>query len=81
MLVEYCTDADAKKDFLKFAEAVRYSDPMSCDALTEIENDLEQIIAEMKHLLMSNDIETAQNKCKIANNILKERNQKCQMFK
>ena len=81
MLVEYCTDANAKKDFVKFAEAVRYSDPMSCDALTEVEDNLEEILSEMKHLLMSNDIEAAQNKCKIANNILKERNRKCQMFK
>lgn len=81
MLVEYCTDAAAKNDFRKFAEAIRYSDPMSCDALTDIEDDLEQIISEMKNNLMSGKIEIAQDKCKIANNILKERNKKCQMFK
>ena len=81
MLVEYCTDASIKEDFRKFAEAVRYSDPMSCDALTAIENDLEQIISEMKQLLMSGDTEVARDKCKTANNILKERNKKCLMFK
>lgn len=81
MLVEYCTDVTAKNDFRKFAEAVRYSDPMSCDALTEIEDNLEEIIAEMKSNLISGNIEVAQDKCKIANNILIERNKKCQMFK
>jgi len=81
MLVEYCTDATAKNDFRKFAEAVRYSDPMSCDALTEVEDNLEQIISEMKSHLMSGEIEIAQDKCKVANNILKERNKKCLMFK
>lgn len=81
MLVEYCKDADAKNDFRKFAEAVRYSDPMSCDALTDVENSLEQIISEMKTHLMAGEVELAKNKCEVANNILKERNKKCLMFK
>ena len=81
MLVEYCTDAAAKEDFRKFAEAVRFSDPMSCDALNSAEDELEQIISEMKYHLRANEVEQAQNKCKIANNILKERNKKCLMFK
>lgn len=81
MLVEYCTDAAAKNDFRKFAEAVRYSDPMSCDALEEVEDSLERIISEMKSLLMAGDVAAAQSKCETANNILKERNRKCQMFK
>ena len=81
MLVEYCTDAAAKNVFSKFAEAVRYSDPMTCDELEEIENDLKQIIYDMKELLLSGQIEDAQAKCKKAENILKERNRKCLMFK
>ena len=81
MLVDYCTDEAAKNEFRQFAEAVRYSDPMTCDALTEVEDNLEQIMSEMKYHLMSGEIEAAQNKCKIANNILKERNRKCLMYK
>ena len=81
MLIEYCTDAAAKEDFRKFAEAVRYSDPMSCDELADIENELAQIISEMKGHLVAGEIEAAQNKCKIAHNILKERNRKCQLYK
>lgn len=81
MLVEYCKDEAAKNDFRKFAEAIRYSDPMSCDALTDVEDQLEQIIYDMKSLLMAGDVEAAQSKCQIANNILKERNKKCQLFK
>jgi len=81
MLVEYCTDENAKNDFRKFADAVKYSDPMSCDALAEIEDELEQVIAEMKHLLKAGEVEAAHDKCQIAFNILKERNKKCLMYK
>lgn len=81
MLVDYCTDAAAKEDFRKFAEAIQYSDPMSCEELNEVEDSLEQIIAEMKYHLTAGETEIAQEKCKIANNILKERNKKCLMFK
>ena len=81
MLVEYCKDANAKNDFRKFAEAVRYSDPMSCDALDDVENSLAEIISEMKSDLIAGDVEAAQDKCKIANNILKERNKKCLLLK
>ena len=81
MLVDYCADTNAKNEFRKFAEAVRYSDPMSCDALCVIEDSLEQIISEMKMHLMSGEVEEALNKCGMANNILKERNRKCQMLK
>lgn len=81
MLVECCTDSTAKNDFRKFAEAIRYSDPMTCDELEEIENELKEIIYDMKEHLISGEIEDAQTKRKKAELLLKERNRKCLLFK
>ena len=81
MLPSYCTDASARAEFVKFAEAVRYSDPMSCEALELIEEKLSLIVEEMKGQLIAGDIEAASANCKVATNVLRERNLKCKVLK
>ena len=81
MLPNYCTDAAAKPEFVKFAEAVRYSDPMSCEALEPIEEKLSLMVEEIKSQLIAGDIEGASANCKVATNVLRERNLKCKVLK
>ena len=81
MLVEYCTDVNAKNDFRKFAEAVRYSDPMSCDALASIEA---QITVKFTELCEAVNADNAESITTLANEVcilVNNRNQKCKLFK
>ncbi len=81
MLCEYCSDSEAKKRFKKFAEAVRYSDPVSNDALTELEKEISSLVEKAKAALSADDIPTALTYCGDAEIILIERNKKCKALK
>ena len=75
LLADTETDAPAKASLKKLAEAIRYSDPMSCDELTDIE---------AKISAKAEDLKTATDKVKIADDLallLAERNKKCKLLK
>ena len=81
MLAELCEDAEAKKIFDEFAEAVKYSDPMSNEMLSALEGELQMRVTNAKMLLSDGDTEGAIKACNQAMLLLKERNLKCKALK
>ena len=73
--------ADAEKDpvikaeLQKLTEAIRYSDPMSDDSLTDIENSISEKVSELK----SADDKT--QLISVVSNLIAERNKKCKLLK
>ncbi len=80
-LPSYCKDAAAKQQFAKFAEAVKYSDTVSCAELEEIEHQLFDLIEEMKQLLEQDDVQSATALCDKATRLLQDRNLRCKALK
>lgn len=81
MLVELCTDEEAKKVFAKFAEEIRYSDPVSSEYLVPLEQDIQSNIMNAKIALSEGNIEEALKICNRATLLLRERNMKCKALK
>lgn len=75
LLADAETDAQAKASIEKLAEAIRYSDPMSSDELSDIET---------KISVKAEELKTAPDKVKMIEEILRllaERNKKCKLLK
>lgn len=81
MLVRKCADPDAKKVFEAFSEKVRYSDPVSHDAVVYLENRLKAMIAEAGQKLENGEITEAMDICRAAEDALAERNMKVKVYK
>lgn len=81
MLVRKCTDPDAKKVFEAFSEKLRYSDPVSHDAVVYLENRLKTMIAEAGEKLANGEITEAMDICRAAEDALAERNMKVKVYK
>ncbi len=65
----------------RFSEDVRYSDPVSSDALAEIERDLSAAVEELQSAIVDGDNGAALQLVKKADNLLKERNRLCKLNK
>lgn len=65
----------------QFSEDVRYSDPVSSDALAEIERDLFAAVEELQAAIVDGDNGAALQLVKKADNLLKERNRLCKLNK
>lgn len=75
LLADAETDTSTKDALQQLAEKIRFSDPMSNDALAEIEKTISEKVAELK---------TARNMMAVINEInslLAERNKKCKSMK
>lgn len=81
MLCGYCEDAEAKKPFLKYAEAVRFSDPMSNEALFELEKEIQFETTNAMDALKQGNLSDALIHCDQASKLLSERNKKCKALK
>ena len=80
-LVDLCNDAETKKVFEKFAEEIRYSDPVSSEYLVPLENDIQSCIMNAKIALSEGNNEEALKICNRATILLRERNLKCKALK
>ena len=76
-----CEDAALKKQLEKFAEDIRYSDPVSSEALTEIETRLTSQLGELKSAVAEKDYTYASQMLTRASGTLAERNRLCKMNK
>ena len=65
----------------KFAEDVRYSDPVSCEALAEIERDLAAAVDELQAAIVDGDRDAIPALCRKAASVLGERNRLCRLNK
>ena len=75
LLADSETNADVKTALTQLAEKIRFSDPMSNEQLTDLENKISTKIAVLK---------TAASKLEIItelNSLLDERNKKCKILK
>ena len=81
MLCERCDDKQAVAVFKDFAEAVSFSDPMSSQALANLEREISAKVEEAKQLLAKNEVEKAVAICKEAKLLLIERNKKTKILK
>ncbi len=81
MVAEKTTNAAVKEAFLKLAEQVRYSDPMSNDNLFELEKQITLQVSNADSCITLNDIEGALQCYNRATLLLLERNKKCKALK
>lgn len=76
-----CDDPDAASAVKKFAEELRYSDPVSSDALAEIERDLSAAVDELQSAVIDGDSAAVKQLCRKASSVLAERNRLCKLNK
>ena len=76
-----CDNPDAAAEVKRFAEELRYSDPVSSDALTEIEADLSAAVDELQSAIVDGDSTATKQLCRKASAILAERNRLCKLNK
>ena len=65
----------------KISEAIRYADPMSNAKLSDIENNIQDEVQNMKNYVIAQDIDNAKTTAVKIENLIKERNQKCKLWK
>ena len=80
-LLPYAQDAGLQKDLKSLAEELRYSDPVSHEALAQMENYLINQIAYLGACLREGRSQEATPLCNDIRNALKERNAKCKILK
>lgn len=76
-----CDNPDAAEAVKKFAEELRYSDPVSSDALAEIEADLSAAVDELQSAIVDGDSNATRQLCRKASGVLAERNRLCKLNK
>lgn len=65
----------------RFSEEIRYSDPVSGNALTEIERELSTAVDELQSAIVDGDTENIPTLCRKASASLAERNRLCKLNK
>lgn len=76
-----CDDSEGTAAVQRFAEVLRYSDPVSSEALEEIERDLSAAVDELQAAVIDGDSENINQLCRRASDILAERNRLCKLNK
>ena len=80
-IVSQCTDTGLKPMLRELSEKFRFSDPVSSEALAEIENDLTATVDELQAAVMENDIDSAKVLCAKVAATLEQRNIMCKLNK
>lgn len=76
-----CDNPDAAGAVKKFAEELRCSDPVSSEALTEIECDISAAVDDLQSAIIDGDSEATKQLCRKASAVLTERNRLCKLNK
>ncbi len=80
-IASQCDDAETKKALSKLAESFRFSDPVSSDALNDIEATLGALVDELQSAVMEKDNTAAQTLCAKVEATLADRNRLCRLNK
>lgn len=80
-MVAQCEDPGVATAVKKFAEELRYSDPVSGPALVEIEADLSAVIDDLQQAVVDGDTDGILELCKRGLLLLGERNRVCKLNK
>ena len=81
MLFQKCSDPELKVKCKKLAEDIRFSDPMSVEALEYLERELQQTLMECGKAMDEGNYVLAGELCHKASLQLSERNMKCKILK
>ncbi|MCM1326486.1 MAG: hypothetical protein NC094_04750 [Bacteroidales bacterium] len=81
MILSQCEMEDVRNEMKSFAENLRFSDPISSEAITGIEQELFSCVDDLQKSIIDNDAKTALSLCHKADAILAERNQQCKLNK
>ena len=74
-------DAKCKEELDKLAEEFKYSDPVSSEAIKNIENELSEMVDELQKAVVDNDSESIIGLCDKIKISLTERNRLCKLNK
>ena len=80
-IVAQTEDETLKKALETFAENLRYSDPVSGEAIADIEAELTRCVDELQQAVIDGAVEAAQSLCRKAEFTLAERNRLCKLNK
>ena len=80
-LAGMCDDADAAEAVKAFAEAMRYSDPVSGEDMEAIEGELSAVVDELQQAVVDGDAAAVKQLCRKATTVLAERNRLCKLSK
>ena len=81
VLVTISTSEETQKAFEKFYENVKFSDPVSNDALADLEANIFSTVSQAKKMLKNGNEIEALDLCNKATLLLTERNEKCKILK
>ena len=81
MLKEKATISEITNELKRLYDVVRYSDPMSDDALASIESQITLLMSEVSEGVEKNDIDVVKKNVKNITILLNERNKKCKLLK
>lgn len=76
-----CEDGETKKALSRLAESFRFSDPVSSDALNDIEASLNALVDELQSAVLEKDNAAAQTLCAKVEAALADRNRLCRLNK
>lgn len=76
-----CEDGDVKALLEELADEFRYSDPVSCEASEELEQDLTENMKEIQKAVLDGDMLAVKNLGAKVKGILSERNRVCRVSK
>ena len=80
-LASQCDNPDAASALKKLSEELRYSDPVSSAALTEIERDLTAAVEELQAAVIDSDSTAIKQLCRKTSALLAERSRLCKLNK
>lgn len=81
MLMDGCTDPELKADLRKLSETVKYSDPISNEAVADVEQRIMRKISELRINIEDNQIADAKQSCADLERLYVERNKKLAISK
>jgi hypothetical protein len=80
-LVTLCTDDNLKKEIQKLADEFRYSDPVSSEQTSDLENQLKSKLNELQKLISAGNFDNSKGLCADILSTLTERNRICKNSK
>lgn len=81
MMLGQCEMEDVRNAMESFSENLRFSDPISSEAVKEIEQELLSCVGDLQKTMINNDVKAVLSLCRRAEAILAARNQQCKLNK
>ena len=76
MLYESCSDPELKAKLRKLSDTVKFSDPMTIEAISDVEQRIQQKVSELRIYCENNEVEEAKKTCSAMELLYLERNKK-----